>query len=104
MVYFLPTNLSNQCVIFFGRFGGARGGGDRDRFGSRGGGFGSGFGGRGGGMGMKNKNSQPGERLRKPRWDMSRLPKFEKNFYVEHPNVTRRTDVSTHGGFKYMYL
>lgn len=38
------------------------------------------------------KGSQPGERLRKPRWDMAKLPRFEKNFYVEHPNVVARPD------------
>ena len=39
------------------------------------------------------KGSQPGERLRKPKWDLSTLPKFEKNFYKEHPNVTSRPQV-----------
>ncbi|XP_014786133.1 probable ATP-dependent RNA helicase DDX5 isoform X1 [Octopus bimaculoides] len=52
--------------------------------------FGGGRGGSSGLGGRLNKNSQPGERLRKPRWDLSRLPKFEKNFYREHPNVTNR--------------
>ena len=42
------------------------------------------------------KGSQPGERLRKPKWDMARLPRFEKNFYVEHQQVSTRTEVSTH--------
>ncbi|CAE1322455.1 DDX5 [Acanthosepion pharaonis] len=52
------------------------------------------FGGRGsmgGPSGRLSKNSQPGERLRKPRWDLSRLPKFEKNFYREHISVTNRS-------------
>ena len=40
------------------------------------------------------KGSQPGERLRKPRWDMERLPKFEKNFYNELPVTAQRSDVS----------
>ncbi|XP_077980584.1 putative ATP-dependent RNA helicase DDX5 [Glandiceps talaboti] len=62
--------------------GGGFFGSSAPRFGGRGGG--------GSGMGGKS-NSQPGEKLRKPRWDMSRLPRFEKNFYVEHPNVSRRT-------------
>lgn len=26
------------------------------------------------------------------RWDMSRLPIFEKNFYMEHPAVAKRSD------------
>ncbi|XP_054615868.1 probable ATP-dependent RNA helicase DDX17 isoform X5 [Dunckerocampus dactyliophorus] len=31
----------------------------------------------------------PGDRLRKKRWDLNELPKFEKNFYTEHPEVQR---------------
>lgn len=38
------------------------------------------------------KGSQPGERLRKPRWDMERLPKFEKNFYNEIAETSNRSD------------
>lgn len=30
----------------------------------------------------------------KKRWDMSRLPRFEKDFYKEHPIVAARNDVS----------
>ena len=55
------------------------------------GGFG---GGRGGFGGRKEKGSQPGATLRKPKWDMARLSKFEKNFYVEHPKVANRSPVS----------
>ncbi|XP_044047120.1 probable ATP-dependent RNA helicase DDX17 isoform X2 [Siniperca chuatsi] len=33
------------------------------------------------------KFGNPGERLRKKRWNMDELPKFEKNFYTEHPEV-----------------
>uniref|UniRef100_A0AAQ6AKH9 RNA helicase n=1 Tax=Amphiprion ocellaris TaxID=80972 RepID=A0AAQ6AKH9_AMPOC len=33
----------------------------------------------------------PGERLRKKRWNLDELPKFEKNFYTEHPDVQRMT-------------
>ncbi|XP_005098512.1 ATP-dependent RNA helicase dbp2 [Aplysia californica] len=40
---------------------------------------------------MSLKGSQPGQNLRKPRWDLARLSKFEKNFYKEHQNVSRRT-------------
>jgi len=65
-----------------------RGGGRDDR---RGGGRDS----RGGGGGFRGgssmKGSQPGERLRKPKWDMASLQKFEKNFYQEHPAVTNRS-------------
>ncbi|MEE6515265.1 hypothetical protein FKM82_023882 [Ascaphus truei] len=45
----------------------------------------------GGGGGRFTKFGNPGERLRKKRWDMSELPKFEKNFYAEHPEVARLT-------------
>ncbi|KAM4584577.1 putative ATP-dependent RNA helicase DDX17 [Odontesthes bonariensis] len=47
--------------------------------------FGGGMGGRGGPM----KFGNPGERLRKKRWNLDELPKFEKNFYTEHPEVQR---------------
>lgn len=40
------------------------------------------------------KFGNPGERLRKKRWDLNELPKFEKNFYTEHPEVARMTIVS----------
>lgn len=63
-----------------------RGGGRDDR---RGGGRDFGRGGGGGGSSF-SKGSQPGDRLRKPKWDMSTLQKFEKNFYKEHPSVTNR--------------
>uniref|UniRef100_A0AAR2J540 RNA helicase n=1 Tax=Pygocentrus nattereri TaxID=42514 RepID=A0AAR2J540_PYGNA len=36
------------------------------------------------------KFGNPGERLRKRHWNLDELPKFEKNFYKEHPDVTRR--------------
>ncbi|XP_051996374.1 probable ATP-dependent RNA helicase DDX5, partial [Xyrauchen texanus] len=36
------------------------------------------------------KFGNPGERLRKRHWDLNELPKFEKNFYKVHPDVTRR--------------
>lgn len=86
-----------MCFLFvYFSFGG------RDRpgngSGSRGGGFGGGSsrgGGFGGGsFGAQRKGSQPGERLRKPKWDMTKLPRFEKNFYTEHPAVTNRSPVS----------
>jgi len=65
-----------------------RRGGGRDDRGGRDRDFG-----RGGGGGFRGslKGSQPGERLRKPKWDMSTLHKFEKNFYKEHPAVTNRS-------------
>uniref|UniRef100_A0A1A8MRU2 RNA helicase n=2 Tax=Nothobranchius pienaari TaxID=704102 RepID=A0A1A8MRU2_9TELE len=45
------------------------------------------MGGRNGPPPMKFGN--PGERLRKKRWNLDELPKFEKNFYNEHPEVQR---------------
>ncbi|XP_029446073.1 probable ATP-dependent RNA helicase DDX17 [Rhinatrema bivittatum] len=64
--------------------------GDRDRGGS-GPRFGSNRGGGGSGLLPPKKFGNPGERLRKKKWDLSELPKFEKNFYAEHPEVTRMT-------------
>lgn len=40
------------------------------------------------------KFGNPGERLRKKRWNLDELPKFEKNFYTEHPEVQRMSQVS----------
>ncbi|MGH0180040.1 UNVERIFIED_CONTAM: hypothetical protein FKN15_002715 [Acipenser sinensis] len=65
---------------------------DRDRGRDRGFGGGSRFGGsRSGGGPPGKKFGNPGERLRKKHWNLDELPKFEKNFYQEHPDVTRRT-------------
>jgi len=33
-----------------------------------------------------------GAGLRAIQWDLSQLPVFEKNFYMEHPHVTARSD------------
>ncbi|KAM4651383.1 putative ATP-dependent RNA helicase DDX17 [Discoglossus pictus] len=45
---------------------------------------------RGGPSGARfSKFGNPGERLRKKRWDLSELPKFEKNFYIENPELAR---------------
>eukprot|EP00095_Tigriopus_kingsejongensis_P006831 snap_masked-scaffold82_size396747-processed-gene-2.7 protein:Tk06831 transcript:snap_masked-scaffold82_size396747-processed-gene-2.7-mRNA-1 annotation:"hypothetical protein DAPPUDRAFT_213150" len=69
--------------------GGGYGGGGGGRFGDRGGGGGgSRFGGGGdrfGGGGMKNK--QPGEGLRRIKWDEYNLVPFEKHFYNPHANL-----------------
>uniref|UniRef100_A0A8C7PAY4 RNA helicase n=1 Tax=Oncorhynchus mykiss TaxID=8022 RepID=A0A8C7PAY4_ONCMY len=54
--------------------------------------FGGGGGGSRGGP-PQGKFGNPGERLRKKHWNMDELPKFEKNFYQEHPDVTRRPPV-----------
>nr|XP_023666518.1 probable ATP-dependent RNA helicase DDX5 isoform X1 [Paramormyrops kingsleyae] len=64
---------------------------DRDRGRDRG--YGGGpprFGGSRSG-GSSGKYGNPGERLRKKHWNLEELPKFEKNFYQEHPDVTRRS-------------
>lgn len=80
-----------------GGFGGrgGYGGGSRDgSFGGRGGGRG-GFGGRDGGFGGRGGgrfNDAPRQELSVPQWDIEQLPKFEKNFYTEHPNVAARSD------------
>ncbi|KAF4080109.1 hypothetical protein AMELA_G00166700 [Ameiurus melas] len=57
---------------------------DRDRGRDRGPRFGSSRGGP-----PPKKFGNPGERLRKKKWDLSELPKFEKNFYNEHPEIQR---------------
>ncbi|XP_076027196.1 putative ATP-dependent RNA helicase DDX5 [Genypterus blacodes] len=71
---------------------------DRDRGRDRG--YGGGpprFGGGGGGGGGGNRGGpppgkfgNPGERLRKKHWNLDELPKFQKNFYQEHLDVTHR--------------
>ncbi|XP_069553260.1 probable ATP-dependent RNA helicase DDX5 isoform X2 [Brachyistius frenatus] len=68
---------------------------DRDRGRDRG--YGGGpprFGGGGGGGNRSGpppgKFGNPGERLRKKHWNLDELPKFQKNFYQEHPDATRR--------------
>ncbi|KAJ5805050.1 ATP-dependent RNA helicase dbp2 [Penicillium riverlandense] len=60
-----------------GGYGGGYGGG-------RGGGFGGGAGG--------DRMSNLGAGLKKQDWDMNALPKFEKSFYKEHPDVTDRSE------------
>ncbi|XP_041673088.1 probable ATP-dependent RNA helicase DDX17 [Cheilinus undulatus] len=47
------------------------------------------FGSSRGGPSQGRKFGNPGDRLRKKRWDLDELPKFEKNFYTEHPEVQR---------------
>ncbi|KAJ8363561.1 hypothetical protein SKAU_G00123920 [Synaphobranchus kaupii] len=62
---------------------------DRDRGRDRGYGGAPRFGGSRGGP-PQGKFGNPGERLRKKHWNLDELPKFEKNFYQEHPDVARR--------------
>uniref|UniRef100_A0A9J8BEX7 RNA helicase n=1 Tax=Cyprinus carpio carpio TaxID=630221 RepID=A0A9J8BEX7_CYPCA len=66
---------------------------DRDRGRDRGS-YSSGpprFGGSRNGPPAGKKFGNPGERLRKKHWNLDELPKFEKNFYQEHPEVSRRS-------------
>ncbi|SPO02904.1 probable ATP-dependent RNA helicase dbp2 [Cephalotrichum gorgonifer] len=72
--------------------GGGYGGGG---YGGGGGGYGGGgYGGGGyggGGFGGGDRMSNLGAGLKSQQWDISALPKFEKHFYKEHPDVTARS-------------
>lgn len=68
-----PAILTSHYLFFRPRFGGPGGG-------------------RSGPSPMKFGN--PGERLRKKRWNLDELPKFEKNFYTEHPEVQHISQVN----------
>lgn len=37
------------------------------------------------------KGKQPGEKLKKPQWDLHNLQPFLKNFYVPHSDVAKRS-------------
>nr|XP_057904815.1 probable ATP-dependent RNA helicase DDX17 [Doryrhamphus excisus] len=63
---------------------GSHGDRDRDRGRDRGS---PRFGSSRGGPPSVKRFGNPGDRLRKKRWDLNELPKFEKNFYTEHPEV-----------------
>ena len=68
-----------------------RGGGGGGKFGGGGGSYGGGggggtYGGASQGMGGMGAN------LRTIHWDLSSLPVFEKNFYIEHPAVSKRDE------------
>ncbi|XP_048868913.1 probable ATP-dependent RNA helicase DDX17 [Brienomyrus brachyistius] len=63
--------------------------GDRDR--DRGRDRGTRFGSSRNAYSPPRKFGNPGERLRKKKWDLDELPKFEKNFYQEHAEVQRMT-------------
>ena len=74
---------------------GGSGGRGGDRYGSGGGGGGDryGSGGRGGSSGSYGTSSSNlGGGLRDIQWDISKLPVFEKNFYLEHPEVKKRSE------------
>ena len=61
-------------------------GGSRSYGGGGGGGYGGGGGGGYGGGGSRGKQN-PGENLRKVKWDNYTLVPFEKHFYNPHPNL-----------------
>ncbi|KAF4471424.1 ATP-dependent RNA helicase DBP2, partial [Fusarium albosuccineum] len=90
----------------YGRDRGDRGG-DRNGYGGGGGyggrsngyGNGNGYGGGGGGYGGGGYGGGGGDRmgalgagLKQQEWDVNTLPKFEKSFYKEHPDVENRSD------------
>ncbi|RZF39313.1 hypothetical protein LSTR_LSTR016586, partial [Laodelphax striatellus] len=52
---------------------------------------GRGSGGGGGGGGGGGRRGQAGASLRKPRWDLSRLEPFKKDFYLPHEDVVDRS-------------
>ncbi|KAH8848229.1 ATP-dependent RNA helicase dbp2, variant 2 [Pyricularia oryzae] len=83
-----------------GGYGGGRDGGYSNGHGSHGGGYGGGggggyggggYGGGGGFGGGGDRMSNLGAGLQKQDWDINALPKFEKHFYKEHPDVTNRS-------------
>ncbi|ORX54436.1 P-loop containing nucleoside triphosphate hydrolase protein [Hesseltinella vesiculosa] len=79
----------------YGRSSGGYGRGTGASYGNSGGygGSGGGYGGGGrfGSGGGGDRMSQLGHNLQKVQWDSVSLPKFEKNFYVEHPDVAARS-------------
>ncbi|CAL5869631.1 uncharacterized protein PFLUO_LOCUS3861 [Penicillium psychrofluorescens] len=76
--------------------GGGSNGYSNGGYGGGGGGYGGGYGGgRGGGFGGGaggDRMSNLGAGLKKQDWDLNTMPKFEKSFYKEHPDVTDRSD------------
>ncbi|EAS29148.3 ATP-dependent RNA helicase DBP2 [Coccidioides immitis RS] len=76
-----------------GGYGGSNGysHGNSNGYGSYGGNsHGSGVGSHGGGH-HGDRMSNLGSGLKQQEWDLNALPKFEKHFYKEHPNVTNRS-------------
>eukprot|EP00600_Ochromonadales_sp_CCMP1393_P007640 CAMPEP_0174976228 /NCGR_PEP_ID=MMETSP0004_2-20121128/12910_1 /TAXON_ID=420556 /ORGANISM="Ochromonas sp., Strain CCMP1393" /LENGTH=185 /DNA_ID=CAMNT_0016227223 /DNA_START=37 /DNA_END=594 /DNA_ORIENTATION=- len=70
-------------------------GGRDDRYNDRSsyrGGSGGGMGGGGRYAGGGDSMSNLGSGLRNIQWDLSKLPVFEKNFYIEHPAVSKRDE------------
>ncbi|CAI7566980.1 unnamed protein product [Penicillium glandicola] len=76
-----------------GGYGGGRGGGSGGYGGGGyGGGGGGGGGGYGGGAAGGDRMNNLGAGLKTQDWDISTMPKFEKSFYKEHPDVTERSE------------
>ena len=74
--------------------GGSYGGGGGSYGGGGGGGYGGGYGGGGGGGGGfgGDKMGALGANLGNIEWSKQSLTKFEKNFYIQDPRVTARSD------------
>ncbi|KAJ5607934.1 hypothetical protein N7537_004553 [Penicillium hordei] len=73
-----------------GGYGGGRGGGGGGYGGGGYGGGGGGYGGGGAAGGDRMNNLGAG--LKTQDWDINTMPKFEKSFYKEHPDVTERSE------------
>ncbi|KAJ5529600.1 RNA helicase (Dbp) [Penicillium freii] len=73
-----------------GGYGGGRGGGSGGYGGGGYGGGGGGYGGGGAAGGDRMNNLGAG--LKTQDWDINTMPKFEKSFYKEHPDVTARSE------------
>ena len=43
-------------------------------------------------MDYKEKKNKRGERLKRPKWDLNSLPQIVRNYYREHPAVSRRSE------------
>ena len=74
------------------RGGGGGYGGGGGGYGGGGGGYGGSYGGGGGGGRFGDSMGGLGAGLRRIDFDLSKLPVFEKNFYIEHPAVSKRDE------------
>jgi len=90
-------------MSFYGNAGGGMGGygasnsyddrySDKSSYRGGGGGGGGKFGGGGGSYGASQGMGGMGANLKTIHWDLSSLPVFEKNFYIEHPAVSKRDE------------
>ncbi|KGO41467.1 Helicase, C-terminal [Penicillium expansum] len=75
-----------------GGYGGGRGGGSGGGYSGGGGYGGGGGGGYGGGAAGGDRMNNLGAGLKTQDWDINTMPKFEKSFYKEHPDVTARSE------------